>query len=156
MYYYQIQLKSMFYFKFILYNNFYILKISEVNKMLKEFKEFALKGNVLDLAVAVVMGAAFNKIVTALVTYIIMPLIGLIFGTVDFAKSWSFMGIKYGMFVQSIIDFIIIAFALFIFVKIANTLMRKEEEEEIEENTVLLTEIRDLLREKINLYFATI
>ena len=123
--------------------------------MLKEFKEFALKGNVLDLAVAVVMGAAFNKIVTALVTYIIMPLIGLIFGTIDFAKSWSFMGIKYGMFVQSIIDFIIIAFALFIFVKIANTLMRKEEEEEIEENTVLLTEIRDLLREKINLYFAT-
>ncbi|WP_435373604.1 large conductance mechanosensitive channel protein MscL [Staphylococcus nepalensis] len=117
--------------------------------MLQEFKEFALKGNVLDLAVAVVMGAAFNKIVTALVSYIIMPLIGLIFGTVDFAKSWSFMGIKYGMFVQSIIDFIIIAFALFIFVKIANTLI-KQEEEEIEENTVLLTEIRDLLREKIN------
>lgn len=114
--------------------------------MFQEFKEFALKGNVLDLAVAVVMGAAFNKIVTALVSFIIMPLIGLIFGTVDFAKSWSFMGIKYGMFVQSIIDFIIIAFALFIFVKIANTLMRKEEE--IEENTVLLTEIRDLLREK--------
>lgn len=77
-----------------------------------------------------------------------MPLIGLIFGTVDFAESWSFMGIKYGMFVQSIIDFIIIAFALFLFVKIANTLMKKEEEEEIEENTVLLTEIRDLLREK--------
>lgn len=117
--------------------------------MLQEFKEFALKGNVLDLAVAVVMGAAFNKIVTALVSYIIMPLIGLIFGTVNFAKSWSFMGIKYGMFVQSIIDFIIIAFALFIFVKIANTLI-KQEEEEIEENTVLLTEIRDLLREKIN------
>src|SRR5699024_8202368 len=105
--------------------------------MLQEFKDFALKGNVLDLAVAVVMGAAFNKIVTALVSYIIMPLIGLIFGTVDFAKSWSFMGIKYGMFVQSIIDFI----------KIANTLI-KQEEEEIEENTVLLTEIRDLLRDK--------
>ena len=114
--------------------------------MLQEFKDFALKGNVLDLAVAVVMGAAFNKIVTALVSYIIMPLIGLIFGTVDFAKSWSFMGIKYGMFVQSIIDFIIIAFALFIFVKIANTLIKQEEE--IEENTVLLTEIRDLLRDK--------
>ncbi|MDT3893449.1 large conductance mechanosensitive channel protein MscL, partial [Staphylococcus arlettae] len=111
------------------------------------FKDFALKGNVLDLAVAVVMGAAFNKIVTALVTYIIMPLIGLIFGTVDFAKSWSFMGIKYGMFIQSIIDFIIIAFALFIFVKIANTLI-KQEDEEIEENTVLLTEIRDILKEK--------
>ncbi|GAA6823424.1 large conductance mechanosensitive channel protein MscL [Staphylococcus sp. 18_1_E_LY] len=117
--------------------------------MLREFKEFALKGNVLDLAVAVVMGAAFNKIITALVSYIIMPLIGLIFGTVDFAKSWSFMGIQYGMFIQSIIDFLIIAFALFVFVKIANTLMKKEEEEEeLEENTVLLTEIRDLLREK--------
>lgn len=119
--------------------------------MFKEFKEFAFKGNVLELAIAVVMGAAFNKIVTALVTYIIMPLIGLIFGTVNFAKSWSFMGIKYGMFVQSIIDFIIIAFALFIFVKIASTIMKKEEEsEEIDENTVLLTEIRDLLREKNN------
>ncbi|QSY54849.1 large conductance mechanosensitive channel protein MscL [Staphylococcus simiae] len=117
--------------------------------MLKEFKEFASKGNVLDLAVAVVMGAAFNKIVTALVQYIIMPLIGKIFGSVDFAKEWSFWGIKYGLFIQSIIDFIIIAFALFIFVKIANTLMKKEDEEEVlEENTVLLTEIRDLLREK--------
>lgn len=117
--------------------------------MLKEFKEFALKGNVLDLAIAVVMGAAFNKIVTSLVTYIIMPLIGKIFGSVDFAKEWEFWGIKYGLFIQSIIDFIIVALALFIFVKIANTLMKKEEpEEEIEENTILLTEIRDLLRQK--------
>ncbi|EHJ06819.1 large-conductance mechanosensitive channel [Staphylococcus simiae CCM 7213 = CCUG 51256] len=125
--------------------------------MLKEFKEFALKGNVLDLAVAVVMGAAFNKIVTALVQYIIMPLIGKIFGSVDFAKEWSFWGIKYGLFIQSIIDFIIIAFALFIFVKIANTLMKKEDEEEVlEENTVLLTEIRDLLREKTKLVFKKI
>ena len=111
--------------------------------MLKEFKEFALKGNVLDLAIAVVMGAAFNKIVTSLVQYIIMPLIGKLFGSVDL----SFWGIKYGLFIQSIIDFIIIAFALFIFVKIANTVMKKEEkEEEVEENTVLLTEIRDLLK----------
>ena len=117
--------------------------------MFKEFKEFALKGNVLDLAIAVVMGAAFNKIVTSLVTYIIMPLIGKIFGSVDFAKDWEFWGIKYGLFIQSIIDFIIVAIALFIFVKIANTLVEKEEpEEEIEENTVLLTEIRDLLRAK--------
>lgn len=119
--------------------------------MFKEFKEFALKGNVLDLAVAVVMGAAFNKIVTSLVTYIIMPLIGLIFGSVDFAEQWEMYGIKYGLFIQSVIDFIIIAFALFIFVKIANTLMKRsdeEEEEVVEENTVLLTEIRDLLREK--------
>lgn len=64
--------------------------------MLKEFKEFALKGNVLDLAIAVVMGAAFNKIISSLVENIIMPLIGKIFGSVDFAKEWSFWGIKYG------------------------------------------------------------
>ena len=117
--------------------------------MLKEFKEFAFKGNVLDLAIAVVIGAAFNKIVSSLVTYIIMPLIGKLFGSVDFAKDWQIWGIKYGLFIQSIIDFIIVAFALFIFVKIANTIIRKEEpEEELEANTVLLTEIRDLLREK--------
>ena len=116
--------------------------------MLKEFKEFALKGNVLDLAI-VELWVRFNKIVTSLVTYIIMPLIGKIFGSVDFAKDWEFWGIKYGLFIQSIIDFIIVAIALFIFVKIANTLVKKEEpEEEIEENTVLLTEIRDLLRAK--------
>lgn len=115
--------------------------------MLKEFKDFAFKGNVLDLAIAVVIGAAFNKIVSSLVTYIIMPLIGKLFGSVDFAKDWQLWGIKYGLFIQSIIDFIIVAFALFIFVKIANTIMRKEEpEEEIDTNTVLLTEIRDLLK----------
>ncbi|PTK32778.1 large conductance mechanosensitive channel protein MscL [Staphylococcus hominis] len=115
--------------------------------MLKEFKEFAFKGNVLDLAIAVVIGAAFNKIVSSLVTYIIMPLIGKLFGSVDFAKDWQLWGIKYGLFIQSIIDFIIVAFVLFIFVKIANTIMRKEEpEEEIDTNTVLLTEIRDLLK----------
>lgn len=115
--------------------------------MLKEFKEFAFKGNVLDLAIAVVIGAAFNKIVSSLVTYIIMPLIGKLFGSVDFSKDWQLWGIKYGLFIQSIIDFIIVAFALFIFVKIANTIMRKEEpEEEIDTNTVLLTEIRDLLK----------
>ena len=93
--------------------------------MLKEFKEFAFKGNVLDLAIAVVMGA-FNKIVSSLVTYIIMPLIGKLFGSVDFAKDWQIWGIKYGLFIQSIIDFIIVAFALFIFVKIANTIIRKK------------------------------
>lgn len=132
----------------MMYNDEYIV-MKGFFYMLKEFKEFALKGNVLDLAVAVVMGAAFNKIITALVQYIIMPLIGKIFGSVNFAEDWAFWGIKYGLFIQSIIDFIIIAFALFIFVKIANTLMRKEEpEEELEANTVLLTEIRDLLREK--------
>ena len=94
------------------------------------------------------MGATFNKIVSSLVTYIIMPLIGKLFGSVDFAKDWQIWGIKYGLFIQSIIDFIIVAFALFIFVKIANTIIRKEEpEEEIDTNTVLLTEIRDLLKQ---------
>ncbi|MFO3701449.1 large conductance mechanosensitive channel protein MscL [Staphylococcus felis] len=117
--------------------------------MFQEFKAFALKGNVLDLAIAVVMGAAFNKIVTSLVENIIMPLIGLLFGEVDFAENWSMFGIKYGIFIQSVIDFIIIAFALFIFVKIANTIVKPSEvEEEIEENTALLTEIRDLLRQQ--------
>ncbi|REH91950.1 large conductance mechanosensitive channel protein MscL [Staphylococcus felis] len=117
--------------------------------MFQEFKAFALKGNVLDLAIAVVMGAAFNKIVTSLVENIIMPLIGLLFGEVDFAETWSMFVIKYGIFIQSVIDFIIIAFALFIFVKIANTIVKPSEvEEEIEENTVLLTEIRDLLRQQ--------
>ena len=130
----------------MLYNQKYILK-EGLCFMLKEFKEFAFKGNVLDLAIAVVMGAAFNKIVSSLVTYIIMPLIGKLFGSVDFAKDWQIWGIKYGLFIQSIIDFIIVAFALFIFVKIANTIIRKEEpEEEIDTNTVLLTEIRDLLK----------
>ena len=77
-----------------------------------------------------------------------MPLIGKLFGSVDFAKDWQIWGIKYGLFIQSIIDFIIVAFALFIFVKIANTIIRKEErEEEIDTNTVLLTEIRDLLKQ---------
>ena len=75
--------------------------------MLKEFKEFAFKGNVLDLAIAVVIGA-FNKIVSSLVTYIIMPLIGKLFGSVDFAKDWQLWGIKYGLFIQSIIDFIML------------------------------------------------
>lgn len=117
--------------------------------LLKEFKDFALQGNVLDLAIAVVIGAAFNKIVTSLVENVIMPLIGLIFGEVNFAEKWSLMGIKYGLFIQSIIDFLIVAFALFVFIKIANTIMKKgEEEEEVDEQTVLLTEIRDALREK--------
>ena len=141
-----------------LFSNFFICCIIEVT-FKKEVEcnvknsRVRLKGNVLDLAIAVVMGAAFNKIISSLVENIIMPLIGKIFGSVDFAKEWSFWGIKYGLFIQSVIDFIIIAFALFIFVKIANTLMKKEEAEEeavVEENVVLLTEIRDLLREKNN------
>ncbi|MBQ5153321.1 large conductance mechanosensitive channel protein MscL [Macrococcoides caseolyticum] len=120
--------------------------------LLKEFKEFAVKGNVLDLAVAVVIGAAFGKIVSSLVADVIMPVIGLIFGNTDFASSWAYKGIKYGVFIQSIVDFLIVAGAIFLFIKLINKITRKSEveevEESVEENTVLLTEIRDLLRSK--------
>ncbi|MCH4984655.1 large conductance mechanosensitive channel protein MscL [Macrococcoides goetzii] len=120
--------------------------------LIKEFKEFAIKGNVLDLAVAVVIGAAFGKIVSSLVADVIMPIIGLIFGYTDFASNWAYKGIKYGVFIQSIVDFLIVAAAIFLFVKLINKLTRKsdveEVEEAVEENTVLLTEIRDLLRSK--------
>ena len=118
--------------------------------MLKEFKEFALKGNVLRFSNCRCDGCSFQQDYIFIVENI-KPYTGKIFGSVDFAKEWSFWGIKYGLFIQSVIDFIIIAFALFVFVKIANTLMKKEEAREeavVEENVVLLTEIRDLLREK--------
>jgi len=118
--------------------------------MWKEFKEFIAQGNVLDLAVAVVLGAAFGKIVTSLVENIIMPAIALIFGDTDFASSWSFMGITYGVFIQSIIDFLIIAAAIFLFVKLVNKVSRNKfvEEEEEEEQVLLLREIRDSLQNK--------
>ncbi|RXK19140.1 large conductance mechanosensitive channel protein MscL [Macrococcus sp. DPC7161] len=121
--------------------------------LLKEFKEFAMKGNVLDLAVAVVIGAAFGKIVSSLVADVIMPLIALIFGNTDFTSEWAYKGIKYGVFIQSIIDFLIVAVAIFAMVKIINTLSRKkpaveEIEESVDENTQLLSEIRDLLKNK--------
>ncbi|KKK35937.1 mechanosensitive ion channel protein MscL [Salinicoccus sediminis] len=118
--------------------------------MWKEFKEFIAQGNVLDLAVAVVLGAAFGKIITSLVENIIMPAIALIFGDTDFASNWSYMGITYGVFIQSIIDFLIIAAAIFLFVKLVNKVSRNRfvEEEEEEEQILLLREIRDSLQNK--------
>lgn len=118
--------------------------------MWKEFKDFLMQGNVLDLAVAVVIGAAFGKIVTSLVENIIMPSIALIFGDTDFASNWEFMGITYGVFIQSVIDFIIIAAAIFLFVKLVNKLSKNRfiEEEVEDEQLVLLREIRDALVEK--------
>jgi large conductance mechanosensitive channel len=95
--------------------------------MIKEFKEFALKGNVLDLAVAVVIGAAFGKIVTAVVDNLLMPIVGIIMGGVDFSGLAITVGdakIGYGMVIQSIIDFLIVAFCIFMFVKFVNK-MRK-------------------------------
>ena len=116
--------------------------------MWQEFKDFMLRGNVLDLAVAVVIGAAFGKIVQALVENIIMPLIALIFGDTDFASDWVYMGITYGVFIQAIIDFIIIGAAVFVFVKVVNKLTKNKfvEEEVEDEQLVLLREMRDSLK----------
>lgn len=144
-------------------------------KFLKEFKEFALKGNVVDMAVGVIIGGAFGKIVSSLVNDILMPPIGVLLGGKDFsdlsvtlkdavpatdttpaveAVLW-----KYGAFIQTCIDFTIIAFSIFVFVKLINNLARKRAEEpaaapapapepEPTKEELLLTEIRDLLKEK--------
>ena len=124
--------------------------------MIKEFKEFAFKGNVLDLAVAVIIGAAFGKIVTAVVDFLLMPIVGAIMGGVDFSGLAIEIGnakIGYGMVIQSIIDFLIVAFCIFLIVKAANKVMKKQEEEAAEEpagptTEELLTEIRDVLKEQ--------
>lgn len=116
--------------------------------MWQEFKDFMLRGNVIDLAVAVVIGAAFGKIVQALVENIIMPLIALIFGDTDFASNWVYNGITYGVFIQAIIDFVIIGAAVFVFVKVVNKLTKNKfvEEEVEDEQLVLLREMRDSLK----------
>lgn len=97
--------------------------------MFKEFKEFAMRGNVLDLAVGVIIGGAFGKIVASLVNDILMPIVGLVLGGVDFSGLALTVGeasIKWGAFVQAIIDFIIIAFVIFLIVKAANATKKKE------------------------------
>lgn len=96
--------------------------------MLKEFRDFALRGNVLDLAVAVIIGGAFGKIVSSLVDDIIMPLIGLLIGGIDFNSLAFTIGsakVKYGTFIQNVVDFIIVAFVIFLIVKAANSLKKK-------------------------------
>lgn len=118
---------------------------------LSEFKAFAIRGNVVDLAVAVVVGAAFGKIVSALVEGIIMPTLGLILGGINITNETFTVGqavIKWGAFLQSIIDFTIIAFALFVAIKTL-TFLRKEEKSAptpLTKEQELLTEIRDLLK----------
>ena len=126
--------------------------------MFKEFKEFISKGNVLDLAVGVIVGGAFGKIVTSLVDDIIMPIIGLIIGGIDFSGLSLKIGdatVKYGMFIQNIVNFLIIAFSIFLVVKAVNKMRRiKPEKEEATaepqktNEEILLTEIRDLLKNK--------
>ena len=137
---------------------------------LQEFKAFALKGNVMDMAVGVIIGGAFGKIVTSLVNDVIMPPIGLIIGGVDFtdlkltlkqpvldaagevlnpAVTWN-----YGAFIQQVVDFTLLAFCVFMMVKVMNQLIKKKEEPapapepEPTKEEVLLAEIRDLLKEK--------
>ena len=131
--------------------------------MMKEFKEFAVKGNVVDMAVGIIIGVAFGKIVSSLVGDVIMPPIGVLLGGVDFT-SLAFtvkeatgelpaVVIGYGKFIQTVIDFIIITFVIFIAVKGISSLKRKEEEApkappEPSAEEVLLSEIRDLLKER--------
>ncbi|OLN21284.1 large-conductance mechanosensitive channel [Domibacillus antri] len=122
--------------------------------MLKEFKEFAMRGNVIDLAVGVILGAAFGKIVSSLVADIITPLIGLLIGGIDVSGlSFTFGDavLKYGVFMQTVIDFVIIAFSIFIFIKLFNKIYTREKKVEedppsLTKEEELLTEIRDLLK----------
>lgn len=140
-----------------------------MKKFLGEFKSFAMRGNVVDLAIGVVIGAAFGKIVTSLVNDIIMPPIGKLLGGVDFANLFLTLGGEkydtlaaaqeagaatwnYGLFINTILDFLIVAFAIFILIKQMNKLKKKQEEEQasakISKQEELLMEIRDLLKEK--------
>jgi large conductance mechanosensitive channel len=135
--------------------------------MLKEFKEFAMRGNVVDLAVGIIIGAAFGKIITSLVNDVIMPPIGLLMGNVDFSnlfvnldmsKSFASVAeaeaagapiIKYGIFINTILDFVIVAFVIFLVIRGLNRFRRKQEAAPPPPpppEVLLLTEIRDLLR----------
>ncbi|MBA3008341.1 MAG: large-conductance mechanosensitive channel protein MscL [Proteobacteria bacterium] len=133
--------------------------------LLKEFKEFAVKGNVIDMAVGIIIGAAFGKVVSSIVSDVIMPPIGLLIGGIDFSKlaitlqaaseGTEAVVISYGKFVQTAVDFTIIAFAIFMMIKGINSLKRKEAakveppaEPVPTKEELLLTEIRDLLKAK--------
>ncbi|HAA26257.1 MAG TPA: large conductance mechanosensitive channel protein MscL [Ruminiclostridium sp.] len=136
--------------------------------MFKEFKNFAIKGNVLDLAIGVIIGGAFGKIVSSLVNDIIMPLFGVILGKINLTQlKWivqkadenrglSELSVMYGNFLQNVVDFLIISFSIFLFVKLLDRIKKKEKEEEEKapeppkpsKEEELLTEIRDLLKEK--------
>jgi large conductance mechanosensitive channel len=131
--------------------------------IIQEFKEFAVKGNMIDMAVGIIIGAAFSKIVSSLVADILMPPLGILLGGMDFGKlaitlkeasgAVPAVTLKYGMFIQTIIDFTIIAFSIFIAIKAINKLKRQEELPEVEtpkapSSEELLAEIRDLLKEQ--------
>lgn len=127
---------------------------------IKEFKEFALKGNVLDMAIGVIIGGAFGKIVSSLVDDILMPLVGAVTGNVKFDELVYKFGegdlsatLKYGVFIQNVVDFLIVALCIFLFIKAINKMNKKKEEPAPEApagptQEELLSEIRDLLKEK--------
>ena len=130
---------------------------------MSEFKEFAIKGNAVDMAVGIVIGAAFGKIVSSFVSDVIMPPIGLLLGGMDFSKlaftlkeasgDVAAVAINYGKFIQTMLDFVIIAFAIFMVVKAMNASKKKEEEAppptpEPTKEELLLSDIRDILRAK--------
>ena len=129
--------------------------------MMSEFKDFAMKGNVVDMAVGIVIGGAFGKIVSSFVADVLMPPIGLLLGNVNFsdlavtlreaADGGEAVLMKYGVFIQTVVDFVIIAFAIFMVVKAMNSMKKKEEAAPAAppaptKDQVLLTEIRDALR----------
>ena len=127
-----------------------------MKKILKEFKEFISRGSVVDLAVGVIVGGAFGKIVTSLVNDILMPVIGIIIGGIDFSNlsiDIADAKIMYGSFIQQIIDFLIISLCVFLFVKIIGKFEKKYKKEKVVEEVkksdevLLLEEIRDLLKE---------
>lgn len=129
-----------------------------MRKFVKEFKEFAMRGNVIDLAVGIIIGGAFGKIVTSLVGDIMMPIIGLLLGGLDFKNLSIGSGktqIRYGSFIQTVVDFTIVALCVFLMVKTINKLNRKEKKKEDKEekekaktaeDVLLLREIRNLLK----------
>ena len=123
--------------------------------MIKEFKEFISRGNVVDLAVGVIIGGAFSTIVSSLVDDILMPIIGMILGGINFSGLSITLGnahIMYGAFIQNVIDFLIVAFCVFLFVKFVNELSkighRNKKEEKVETELSILKEIRDELKVK--------
>lgn len=127
-----------------------------MKKFISEFKEFISKGNVLDMAVGVIIGGSFSKIVSSLVNDVMMPLIGIIIGGHDFTNLSIKVGnakIMYGSFLQNVVDFLIVAFCLFTVIKIINRFKKKQEKNENKEKiktpseeVILLSEIRDLLK----------
>jgi len=131
--------------------------------MIKEFREFAMRGNVVDMAVGIIIGAAFGKIVSSFVNDVLMPPLGLALGGVDFTDlavtlqqasgEVAAVTLNYGSFIQTVVDFLIIAFAIFMMIKAMNSLKKKEEEKPAappgpSAEETLLTEIRDLLKNR--------